>query len=229
VLLVHNDFAESFQFKPGRYTSSFLKLQIEDGSVVDEIQPEPYQPGIVGWLRMSATFRYFFYTRGFRMQTLRDLVFGAEPRTYSANIDVDATMQRLADIRVATDYLIARMTDVADRHGAQLLFLMDGHRQSIYGEEGEDREFGPLALNDIAANAAARHSVSFVDLHAHFARDWVQRGQRFEHTSDWHWNGTGHQLAADTLAGVLGAEMCEPQAAEPHTPTVTFPATVTLP
>ena len=34
VLLVHNDFDESFMFKPGRYTSSFLKFVLREGRVV---------------------------------------------------------------------------------------------------------------------------------------------------------------------------------------------------
>jgi hypothetical protein len=39
VVLVHNDFDESFRFVQGRYTSSFLKLHVENGRVIDEIAP----------------------------------------------------------------------------------------------------------------------------------------------------------------------------------------------
>jgi hypothetical protein len=44
VTLVHNDFDESYRFRAGRYTSSFMKLRLEGGAVVEEIPPQPYQP-----------------------------------------------------------------------------------------------------------------------------------------------------------------------------------------
>jgi hypothetical protein len=37
VLLVHNDFDESFRFTPGRYTSSFRKLRLVGGEVLGEV------------------------------------------------------------------------------------------------------------------------------------------------------------------------------------------------
>ena len=45
VLLVHNDFDESFRFVSGRYTSSFLKLRLDQDRVVGEIAPSPWRPG----------------------------------------------------------------------------------------------------------------------------------------------------------------------------------------
>src|SRR5207245_389234 len=54
VLIVHNDFDESYKFKAGRYTSSFLKLRVEDGRVTGEIPPQPWQPSAIEWLRRTA-------------------------------------------------------------------------------------------------------------------------------------------------------------------------------
>src|SRR4030095_4149666 len=45
ILVVHNDFDESYKFKPGRYTSSFLKLRVDDGRVTSAIPPTPWPPG----------------------------------------------------------------------------------------------------------------------------------------------------------------------------------------
>ena len=200
VSLIHNDFTESFEFKPGRYTSSFLKLSINDGSVKREIAPLPYDPSYWDWLRFTATFRYLYYTEHLNFDLLRHLIFGAPPKKYQANIDIDATMRRLHKIRVATDYLIRRLVAVAQAHGVKLLFLMDGDRQAIYDGANDDGRGRPLAINKLVGELTARHDMPFIDLHPHFARDWQQRRVRFEHEEDWHWNAAGHRLAADVLA-----------------------------
>ncbi len=43
VVLIHNDFTDSYRFKAGVYSSSFLKLQVEDGVVARDIPPETYE------------------------------------------------------------------------------------------------------------------------------------------------------------------------------------------
>ena len=209
VSLIHNDFTESFEFKPGRYTSSFLKLSINGDKVEREISPRPYDPSSWDWLRFTATFRYLYYTEHLSLGLVRDLVFGAAPKNYQANIDVDATMRRMHRIRVATDYLIGRMAAVAKAHGVKLLFLMDGDRQAIYDGAKNDGQARPLAINRLVGELTSRHGVPFVDLHPHFARDWQQRRVHFEHEEDWHWNAAGHRLAADVLVDFLAPRCAE--------------------
>src|SRR5262249_51870368 len=60
VLLIHNDFDESFRFVQGRYTSSFLKLRMADGKVAGEIAPTPWRPGAADWIRHTAIARYMY-------------------------------------------------------------------------------------------------------------------------------------------------------------------------
>jgi hypothetical protein len=199
VSLVHNDFTESFEFKQGRYTSSFLKLSISGDRVKQEISPRPYDPGLWDLLRFTATFRYLYYTQHVNLGLIRDLVLGTAPKNYQANIDVDATLGRMHKIRIATDYLIGRMAAVAKAHGVNLLFLMDGDRQAIYDGAKDDGQARPLAINRLVGELTTRHGVPFIDLHPHFARDWQQRRRHFEHEEDWHWNAVGHRMAADVL------------------------------
>ena len=200
VSLIHNDFTESFEFKPGRYTSSFLKLSINGESVKREIAPLPYDPSSWDWLRFTATFRYLYYTEHLNFDLVKNLIFGAAPKNYQANIDIDATMRRLQNIRIATDYLIGRMIAVAQAHRVKLLFLMDGDRQAIYDGAKDDGRARPLAINKLVGELTARHGVPFLDLHPHFASDWRRHRVHFEHEKDWHWNAAGHRLAADVLA-----------------------------
>jgi hypothetical protein len=209
VSLIHNDFTESFEFKPGRYTSSFLKLSINGNRVNREISPQPYDPGPWDWLRFTATFRYLYYTEHLNFGLIRDLVFGAATKNYQANIDVDATMARMHRIRLATDYLIGRMAAIAKAHGVKLLFVMDGDRQGIYDGARDDGRARPLAINRLVGELTKRHGVPFIDLHPHFARDWRQRRMHFEHAEDWHWNTVGHRLAAGVLVDFFAPRCAE--------------------
>ena len=73
VVLLHNDFNETFESVQGRYTSSFLKLRISDGDAVEEVPPTPWKPGAADWLRRTAVARYMYYRWQVRAEAIRDL------------------------------------------------------------------------------------------------------------------------------------------------------------
>ncbi len=51
IVIVHNDFDESYRLAPGRYTPAFLHLAV-DGENVEEVPPLPYQePALETWVR----------------------------------------------------------------------------------------------------------------------------------------------------------------------------------
>lgn len=207
VVLVHNDFDESFVFKPGRYTSSFLKLRLEGGKVTGEILPEPWRASPVEWLRQTATARYFLYRQQLRPQVLLDAFLGpaqaqaqAPDQRFAANIDVAAVFSREADVKVATDYMMGRLAAQARSIGAKLLVAMDGDRGSIYAGHADSPA---LRLNRIAAEAAARAGVPFLDLHPVFAEDWGKNRQRFDFVADAHWNERGHAVAGAAVLSAL--------------------------
>lgn len=204
VMIVHNDFDESFVFKPGRYTSSFLKLRIEGGKVVGEVQPQPWRAGWLEFVRQSATARFLLYRWQVRPQALVDAILGpakaAGEGGYAANIDVASVLALEAEIRVATDYLFARLKARADSIGAKLQFVMDGDREAIYAGR---KDSPALKLNRIAAETAARHGIAFLDLHPVFAAEWAKAGKRFEFQADAHWNEYGHQVAGAAIAEAL--------------------------
>jgi hypothetical protein len=204
VMLVHNDFDESFVFKPGRYTSSFLKLKIEGGKVAGEVAPAPWRAGWLEFVRQSATARFLLYRWQVRPQTLVDAMLGpakaAGEGGYAANIDVAGVFAHEADIRVATDYLFGRLKARADSIGAKLQLVMDGDRAAIYAGRTDSPA---LKLNRIAAEMAARHGIAFLDLHPVFAAEWAKAGKRFEFQADAHWNEYGHQVAGAAVAEAL--------------------------
>ena len=201
VLLVHNDFDESYKFKPGRYTSSFLKLRVENGRVTGEIPPQPWQPGAIEWLRRTATARFFLYRWQVRPEFLVDLLL---PRAragpdYAGNTEIAAVLADRPGVEAVTDYLFGRFDATVYAMGARLLLAMDGDRFAIY--HGSDSQ--ALALNRIAAATALRHDIPFVDLHPAFAADWQNEHRRFDFDADGHWNEHGHEIAAAAIARAL--------------------------
>lgn len=203
VMLIHNDFDESFVFRPGRYTSSFLKFDIRDGSVTGEIAPQPWQPGWLEFVRRTAIARYFLYRWQVRPQALVDAILGparADSERYAANIDVAAVLAREADVIAATAHAFRRLDELARKAGATLHLVMDGDRGAIQA----GRATSPaLRLNAIAAQAAQAQGIPFLDLHPVFAADFAARGLRFDFPSDAHWNEHGHAVAAAALARFL--------------------------
>jgi hypothetical protein len=209
VLIVHNDFDDTFLFTPGRYTSSFLKLRIENGRVTEEIEPVPYAPDWRDTLRQLATVRYLYY----RWQ-LRNVVLGTpwlhdalfekpeEQTRYEANIDTARAIAHWPEIEAATDHVFRRLDEVVRSQGARLLVVMDGNRQAIYA--GDDIALSTAsALNKLAADIASRHEIPFLDLHQAFAEDWDINGIRFEFARDTHWNEHAHAIAAKSIRNFI--------------------------
>ncbi|MBV8888239.1 MAG: SGNH/GDSL hydrolase family protein [Alphaproteobacteria bacterium] len=209
VQIVHNDFDESYKFKPGRYTSSFLKLRVEDGRVAGEIPPQAWHPGATEWLRRTATARFFLYRWQVRPEFLIDLLLPkahAAPAEIAANSDIGAILADRPGVEAVTDYLFGRLDAVARAMGARLLLAMDGDRFAIYA--GVDSP--ALELNRIAAAAAARRDLPFVDLEPAFVADWQTHHQRFDFDADHHWNEHGHAVAAAAVAVALRAQGWRP-------------------
>jgi lysophospholipase L1-like esterase len=201
VVLVHNDFDETFRFVQGRYTSSFLKLKVAEGKVVDEVQPTPWQPGAVDWVRRTAIGRYMYYRWQVHIGAIRDLFLrSAQAATgrYEANIDVAAVLRQMPEVAAATDYLFARMA-AAQKGGTRLLLAMDGVRGALYS----DSTSSALALNELSADLARKHGLEFIDLHPVFRAEWSVSRQPFEFVSDGHWNEHGHTIAAHAIAHAI--------------------------
>lgn len=199
VLLIHNDFDESFRFVSGRYTSSYRKLIIENGAVSGYVEPQSYE-GTYEPLIQSASYRYLRLRQGLSLGPLRQLLLGGGVgQDFSANISISAVLAERPKIEIAVDHVMQRFAELSREHGFELVFMMDADRGSIYGHSAEDRAGGVLALNEIARTNAERHGLQFIDLHPVFKQDYANNARQFEYKRDWHWNQHAHELAAKSL------------------------------
>ncbi|WP_027175735.1 alginate O-acetyltransferase AlgX-related protein [Desulfovibrio aminophilus] len=201
ILLVHNDFLESFIPPPGVHQQALLRLDVEDGRVLGERPIRPYVRPWYGLARESALWRYLRHRRQLGFQTLRDLILGKEPEIFQANMAPRAVAERLADVRAATDYLFGELDRASQAQGARLVLLMDGDRGAI--EAGHPGTSDALILNRLSAELAARRGIPFLDLHPAFAADFADEHQPFAFPHDGHWNARGHAVAARALAAFL--------------------------
>ena len=201
VVVVHNDFDESYLFKQGRYTSSFMKFRVADEKVTGELMPTPWQPGAIEMLRQTATARFFIYRWQMRPQVIIDLLLprpaSAAESPYAANVEIGAILKQKRTVEAVADHTVARLAGLAAGVGARLLIVMDGVRQAVYrGEQSSPA----LELNRILAVAAANHGVALVDLHSNFSAHWAAHHRRFDFDTDGHWNELGHSVAAAAIA-----------------------------
>ncbi len=204
IVLVHNDFDESYEFVPGRYTSSFLKINIKNGRVIGEIPPTEYHETLKEYLlRSSAIFRYFIYNKGINVDNIKRLIFRDtnKEEVYQANIDISNLENKEKNNEIVTEYLMKEIKKVATQHNMDILIIMDGDRYGIY--DGKDPEFsyinGVLSLNRMAQKVAAKCHIPFIDLHPIFWEDYQRKKKKFNSVSDAHWNTYGHEIAADTI------------------------------
>ena len=201
VIVVHNDFDESYQFKQGRYTSSFMKFRVADGKVTGELPPTPWYPGAIEILRETATARFFLYRWQVRPQPIIDLLLprkaAAAESPWAANVDIGTILTARRDVAAVADHAVERLAALAGGIGARLLLVMDGNRQAVY--RGVSSE--ALDLNRIMGDAASRrHGVEFLDLHPIFTAHWAAHRRRFEFNADGHWNELGHSVVGAAIA-----------------------------
>jgi hypothetical protein len=197
LLLIHNDFTESYKIKLGRYSESFLRFEVGANGRILEIPPRPYRhPWWWPVIRGSGTYRYLVDYRGIKLQPLRDAVNAARLGTeYQANTDVTGLMDRRQADETVTSYVFSEFARLAKDRQFKPVLIMDGDRQSIY----RSVKSKVLTLNRMAQDIACDFRLPFIDMHPIFQHDFAVRRQRFNGDSDNHWNEYGHELVAQTL------------------------------
>ena len=209
IVIVHNDFDESYRSPAGRYTSAFLHVQVSpEAKVLAEVPPEPYRESALSiWARSrSALLRFLLY----RSQVARQLVhtaydglFGVKVE-YQANVDVAKLASEDGMMRAAARYVFDELVDLERSTKIKIVLVMDAPRAPMY-ERRDPRQAEAYQLNRIAAESAGAAGLSFTDLTDRFERDFRDHEERFEFPGDGHWNSRGHRIAAEAACEALRA------------------------
>ncbi len=204
VQLIHNDFDESYRFLYGRYSSSFMKLDLE-GDKIKQVAPEPYNPGWVDTLKNSRTFRYLYYQTGLavlvrRMINKEEETQAKPPKHGFVQSAIDVrNITELDKIETATAYVFDQFKTLSQTHNFKLLITMDPVREAIYADN-DAKDYEANALNTIAQNTAKEKGIPFLDLKTAMSKAYKADKKKFEFPWDWHWNKHGNDIAGKAIA-----------------------------
>lgn len=208
VQLIHNDFDESYRFLYGRYSSSFMKMNLEKDPIA-EVAPQPYKPGMIDTLKKSASFRYIYYQTGLstymrrlinmtKNEDQKDPAKQPEHGFVQSAIDV-RNITELDKIRKVTAHTFKQLKTLSEKHNFKIILVMDAVREAIYAGKPAT-EFEANILNQIAKEEAGKLNLPFLDLESAMQKDYQENKQHFEFPWDWHWNKHGNEVVGKAIA-----------------------------
>ena len=202
-VIVGNDFDQSlikYMEEPG-----FHYFETEGGGDDLRLLRIDYRPSI--WkklLRNSAIARYFWGTVGIQNIGAVSSVFPAPDQgvQYVGNTAAYATEGRLADSRGVVNRFFSELPHRVPLEKARILFVIDAMRPEIYSDSDLSRAKGSYfdLMREYFLEQAKRNGYDAIDMQPRFISRHGRDGSRFEFTIDGHWNGLGHQEAADAIA-----------------------------
>ena len=107
---------------------------------------------------------------------------------------------RIDDSLKAVDFFFKHLEKIAQ--GTPVLMILDANRKSIYeGKKDIDaKRLESIAYKYIKEKTKKYDSISLIDMHTIFKRNWLKFKKPFDYNNDYHWNEFGHLLVADTIA-----------------------------
>src|SRR5262245_33704937 len=193
--VVGNDFDESYITHlngPGWW------FYAPDGDGRLRLQLAPYRPG---WMRPfvynGALARYLLFNlqlqsvwREFKLLPFRS------PTVYAGNTSAEADVTRVNVSLAVIDAFFRDLPDFVGLPTDHILFTLDGFRYPEMVPNG-DTFFNKMRQAFIAKAQSLRYNV--IDLDRWFFADYAKRQARFEYPTDGHWNGIGHEVAAQAV------------------------------
>ncbi len=200
-VMVHNDFDESWAYKAGRYTSSFMKFKIKNNKVIDEVEPKRYESLWYDFIRMSATYRYLVYRQKVNVTQLKRkiLLDDSEVKKYEANVDISNLNEKMDNNKISINYFLSEIQSLAKLYSFEPIILIDGNRFGIYKGEYKIHENSIYHLNNYLKDITTKNNIKFIDLHNIFKRDYMKNQKKFDYECDSHWNPYGHEIVAEEL------------------------------
>jgi hypothetical protein len=200
-LIIGNDFDESLlKYKDGPGYHYFQ----EEGPHRDlTLVRRDYHPSLAKrLLRRSALVRYLWGTVGISdVTSILNEKFSRGTR-YVGNTDAGVSEERLADSRRAVDQFFLELPQRIDLDKSRVTFIVDAIRPEIYSDDDLKGATGSYVglMRQYFLQEAQRHGYEAIDMQPRFIARHRQDGTRFEFATDGHWNGLGHQEAAEAIA-----------------------------
>lgn len=207
VVVIGNDFDESlpqYKHSPG------LHVFRRGAGGQPELEVVEYAPSTASLLvRHSRLLLYLVHNLEVlgAAQRLRQVI---SPGTgFVGQTDAEASEQRLRDGRFAADAFVALLPESFGLSPQDIMLVVDAPRPEVYDPaallKAKDSYFVQMREHLLAR--ARQAGLRVIDLAPVMAEEYAAHGERFEFPRDAHWNGRGHQVAAEAVlrSGFLGA------------------------
>jgi len=200
-VIVGNDFDESlakYRDEPG-----FHHFKEDANSHELKLERTDYRPSL--WkrlLRNSALTRYLWGTFGIRsIPSLLAQRFENGVQ-YVGNTVAYASEDRLDDSRRVVDHFFTELPQRVGLEKSRVLFIVDAMRPQIYSDDDLSRVKGSYfdLMRRYFLERAQKNGYEAIDMQPRLISRHRREGSRFEFALDAHWNGLGHEEAADAIA-----------------------------
>jgi hypothetical protein len=201
VVIVGNDFDESL----ARYRTGPGSYYFREDSTGLVLHRTDYSPSLGRRiLRQSALVRYLTLNLGGGVAKVKRVLQGqsmVDPQ-YVGNTAAAFTPERLQDSRQAVDEFLTLLPSHSGVDPAHTVLVIDAMRPAMYDEQGLREASGSFfdLMRRYVIEQGQRRGYEMVDMESRFLHRYALDGQRFESPSDHHWNGLGHEEAANAVA-----------------------------
>jgi len=204
-LFIDNDVKDSVPFL-GSYQRWGPLYDLDPAGTLRRLPLRTYEPRRLSrTLSHLALFRYFWVNRGLGAFGQKGGGWGRRqgarsPREEgSKGMDSPESPEWRRGWQVVGE-LVGEMAAASRAAGTDFLVVNRPNSANFYPTDFS----GEINLPEKqVAELAATHNFSFVDLRPWFSRDWEARHEPFEFAEDSHWNGHGHEVAAQALRELL--------------------------
>lgn len=211
-VIIGNDFDESLvQVRSGLH---LFKKQSQDQSL--SLIRTDYRPtALETILKHSAIARYLWSTVGVGSVTRLPQWFARSEVLYVGNTARDASLERVRDSRLVVDSFFSEISRRIGLEPARIQFVVDGMRPQLYSPENLLKAQGSYfdLMRQYFVETAIVKGYEVIDLQPRFIARYHKDGARFEFPTDGHWNGLGHQVAADAVSASNLAKLVIPPSA----------------
>lgn len=198
--IIANDFDESLWHR-GQSPGFHHFRRMPDGTAV--MQRVDYQPSFWRLLFRRSALVMYLVTNMKVQQILNVSVqsLGAKDKRWSSNVPYESSEAAFADYRWAVDRFLDALPAATGVGMDRIILMFDGLRPDMYDPalltDAQKGTWGVMRAY-VMEQAHAR-GIYTVDLQPVFGDHYAHNRQRFEFPHDGHWNGLGHELAAQSI------------------------------
>lgn len=172
----------------------------DTGGQFKESEIVPYSPSFTRrWARRSSLVRYMVLNLKLGTGAF-EAVAGSRKLNVAPVGSLPAPLER-SRVENAINYLLRTIAEENPQRA--VVFIMDGPRRTLYGEDSPELDETTPWKNDLLRNVTGKYGFRYIDLTDEFRRKYEQDGEKFNSEQDYHWNKNGHSVVSQALLETL--------------------------